>query len=141
MLRAVLALEGAEFGGIMWLLRVAGQPAAVNVVLRSHHTAYGWFTSFDTKFRKYSPGMLLLLPVLEDCATLGIRRFDLGKGSSGFKNRIMNAASEVAEGSIDFRPMAGSLWRNWLQVREWVRKTPLRSSARRVDRLLTSFRN
>ena len=140
MLRAVLARGNAEFGGIMWVLCIAGQPAAINVVLRSHHASYGWFMAFDGQFRKYSPGMLLLLRVLQDCAALGIRRFDLGKGTGGFKNRIMNAASEVAEGSIDSRPMAGTVWRNWLQFREWVRKTPLRAPARRVDRMLTNFR-
>ena len=67
------------------------------------------------------------------CERLGIRRLDFGKGTERFKMQLMSGATPLAEGTVDSRPVAGSLWRGWLRTREWVRGSRLRGLARRID--------
>jgi CelD/BcsL family acetyltransferase involved in cellulose biosynthesis len=42
------------------LLRLDGRPIAAQVLLYSGDTAYTWKTAFDSRYGKYSPGMLLI---------------------------------------------------------------------------------
>jgi hypothetical protein len=57
---------------------------------------------------------------------LGIQRVDLGKGPEQYKLRLMSGAIDMAEGSVDFRPVAGMVRRNWRRAYEWARRSPLR---------------
>lgn len=46
-------------------LSVAGQPAAITILLRSRETAWLWKTSYDEQFARFSPGTQLVREVTE----------------------------------------------------------------------------
>ncbi len=140
LLRHLAEQAAGDFGGILWELYAGDSLIAVNYVLRSAHVGHGWFMSFDWDFGRYSPGTILLHELLRECEELGITRFDLGKGSSQFKERMMTHSLEVAEGAIDTRLVTSAAWSQWLKTRDWVRNSKLRNSAHRVDRWLTNTR-
>ena len=140
LLRRLLENTADEFRGMLWELHAGDQPVAVNFVLRSRHVAQGWFMAFDETYRKFSPGMILMHDILRDCERLGITDFELGKGQTSFKQRLMTHKTFVMEGSVDRRLAAQAAWSGWLVTRNWLRTSRLRGTAHRVDRMLTDAR-
>ncbi len=128
------------FRGELWSLRVNRQLVAAHLLLRAQHVAQGWVMGYDTRFRTYSPGMLLLLRMLEELPRTGIHFFDLGTGYERYKAQLMTHQRDVSEGSIDLHPVRGSAWNCWLSIRDAVRNSPLRRSALRVERTLANIR-
>lgn len=140
LLKHLAAQATGEFGTLLWELRAGKQLVAVNLALRAQHVAHGWFMAFDPTYRKFSPGMMLMFGVLQDSEQLGITRFELGKGQTGFKQRLMTHASSVLEGSVDRGLTSHAAWSGWLVTRNWLRNSRLRGAAHRVDRVLTDTR-
>ena len=58
-----------------------------------------WFwyqPTFDTEFRKYSPGVWLLSSIVEEaCGNPGINRVDLGLGAEEYKERLANRSRQT----------------------------------------------
>lgn len=46
------------------------------------------FTGYDPAFRKYEPGTILFLKMLEDLCTKNVRSIDFGLGDAGYKQRF-----------------------------------------------------
>ncbi len=84
--------------------------------------------------------MIHTLKFAEACPTLGITRIDLGKGTEAYKRSLASGATQVAEGSVDSRPVVGAVRRGLVRTRQWIRTSPLEPSARRIMRTIRSFR-
>jgi len=141
LLEHVLARPSKAFSGVLSALYVDDRPAAVHLGIRSQRVLHWWFPAYDPTFRKYSPGMILLAEVAKACQSQGIKRIDLGKGMTQFKNSFMSGAVPVAEGSVDSRPLVGTLTHGWLRTRDWVRSSRLRAPAHRLNRFLDKTRS
>jgi CelD/BcsL family acetyltransferase involved in cellulose biosynthesis len=63
--RRLIGSLAAKNNASVALLRLDGQPIAAQVLLYSGNTAYTWKTAFDSRFGKYSPGMLLVEKVTQ----------------------------------------------------------------------------
>jgi CelD/BcsL family acetyltransferase involved in cellulose biosynthesis len=60
----------------LFLLKLEGQPIAFHYGITSHGVYSLVMTSYDERFKQYSPGHLLTEEVLQDCITRGLREFD-----------------------------------------------------------------
>jgi CelD/BcsL family acetyltransferase involved in cellulose biosynthesis len=60
----------------LFLLKLGGQPIAFHYGLTSHGVYSLVLTSYDERFKEFSPGHLLTEEVLEDCISRGLREFD-----------------------------------------------------------------
>lgn len=60
----------------LFRLKLAGQPIAFHYGLTSHGVFSLVMTSYDERFKEFSPGHLLTEEVLEDCVSRGLREFD-----------------------------------------------------------------
>lgn len=71
-------LRSAEFNGrlSLFLLKLDGKPIAFHYGLTSHGVYSLVMTSYDERFKEFSPGHLLTEEVLEDCVRRGLREFD-----------------------------------------------------------------
>ena len=101
LLRQVLASNGTDFAGLCSVLKVGGRIVAGHIGMRSRDVFHYWFPAYDPAYAKFSTGIILLLRMAEELAPQGIRRFDLGKGQSLYKQRLMTGAVEVGEGSLE----------------------------------------
>jgi CelD/BcsL family acetyltransferase involved in cellulose biosynthesis len=99
--------------------------------MRSQGVLHYWFPTYDKEFATYSPGLMLLLAMVEDAQTREIHLIDLGRGHAPYKDRFANGAFGVAEGTaattsgwesaVSLRKRgAGVLLRAWLAVRQRV---------------------
>jgi CelD/BcsL family acetyltransferase involved in cellulose biosynthesis len=136
----VLSTRTEHFSGRVSALYVGDRLIAADMGIRSGDVLAGWFKSYDFELRKYSPGSQLFLQIAQACPESGIRRIDHGKGDAYWKLSFRSGAFPVAEGTVDFRPVARLLNQSWLRARDWVRRSPLRRPAHRVNRMLSKAR-
>ncbi|SDK23840.1 GNAT family N-acetyltransferase [Nonomuraea jiangxiensis] len=107
----LLATRSETFAGVLDMIYVDDQPVAGHFGLRTSTTLAGWFPAYDTRFAKYSPGLIQHLAMTERAAESGIRIIDMGRGQKEYKDKLKNGEFEVAEGRVArFGAAAGVHW-------------------------------
>lgn len=101
-LREVRDTQDKHFSGMFSLLYAGQHLIAAHFGMRSGPLLHFWFPAYDPTIPAFSPGLLLLIKLIEAAPSLGITKIDMGKGSSEWKRRFMNAACNVASGSVEF---------------------------------------
>jgi CelD/BcsL family acetyltransferase involved in cellulose biosynthesis len=101
------AARTRQFSGMLSVLYTGGRIAAAHFGMRSGSVWHYWFPVYDEGFGKYSPGLLLLLRMAQAAPDMGIRRIDLGKGDSVYKERLSNFAVELADARVVVKSLSG----------------------------------
>ncbi|MEO3873915.1 GNAT family N-acetyltransferase [Nonomuraea sp. B12E4] len=116
----LLTTRSESFAGVLDMVYADDQPVAGHFGLRTRRTLAGWFPAYDTRFAKYSPGLIQHLAMTERAAESGIQVIDMGRGQKEYKDKLKNDEFEVAEGRVArLGPAAGVHW----MMRVPVRKT------------------
>ncbi len=92
--------QSPEFAGVVSVLYAGDDIAAVHLGMRSRTVLHYWFPTYDPKFAKYSPGLILLLKMAKLGAKQEITRIDLGKGGERYKTQLKSGHIELAEGWV-----------------------------------------
>lgn len=79
-------------------LHAGNRIAALHFGLRTSSTLSYWFPTYDPAASRHSPGLVLLLMIIEAACASGVRRLDLGVGEEEYKRRLMTGELHVAEG-------------------------------------------
>jgi len=129
-LESLRATDDPQCSGVLSALYAGDRLVAVHFGLRSREVLHWWITTYDQGFGSYSPGALLLVRVIEEAATLGIRRIELGKGAESYKAKLQSGATSLATGAI-----SSSVWRHLFHknshaVQERIRLSPLAGPAK-----------
>ncbi|WP_396590092.1 GNAT family N-acetyltransferase [Allomuricauda sp. R78024] len=66
------------------------EPIAISFCFLSDERAYFAITTFDTDFRRYNLGHVLIIKIMGWCFENGIRKFDYSKGTYDYKTRWAN---------------------------------------------------
>ena len=112
LLEALLATRGDHVSGLLSVLYTADQPIAAQFGLRTGDLLVGWFTAYDRRFRKYSPGLINLMQMAEDVAAAGIRVIDMGGGARNYyKETLKSYDTLVARGAVTSRSVLGTAHR------------------------------
>lgn len=139
LLHHILDLQSESFAGIFSVLKFDDQVAAMHMGMRSRTIWHWWFPRHDRALEKHTPGILLLIKMMESCAALGLRRIDLGSGDEEFKQRLRSGGTPVAGGRVEVPSVAVHLLRLREATESWVRRSPLLGLARGPGRLLKRF--
>ncbi|MEU0201158.1 MULTISPECIES: GNAT family N-acetyltransferase [unclassified Streptomyces] len=99
-LRELFDLPSESCSGTLSVLRAGGTPVAMLYGLRSKEVYATWFPTYDTRFAKYSPGILLHLKLAEAAAERGVTHIDMGKGTSRYKDALKTTDLSVTEGYV-----------------------------------------
>lgn len=128
--------EGTDaFSTMLSSLYIDDELVAVHVGLRSAGVVHGLSQSYNRKFAKFSPGIMLLVTLAQQAESLGLRRIEFGKGPEIFKSRLKTGATPLAVGSVDLRPLAAPARRALFQTRHWVLNSRLYRPARATARV------
>jgi CelD/BcsL family acetyltransferase involved in cellulose biosynthesis len=100
LLESLSATRDADFGGVLSVLSTGDTPVAVHFGIRSGHVLAYWFPAYDPAHSKYSPGLISLLRLAQDSASLGVRVIDLGKGTMRYKEAMKSSDIFVGEGIV-----------------------------------------
>jgi CelD/BcsL family acetyltransferase involved in cellulose biosynthesis len=93
--------EEREFSGMVSLLYAGERLIAGHLGMRGQFVWHWWFPSYDPEMARYSPGIILLIKMVQHASQMGIRTIDLGAGTSSYKRRFMNASIPLASGSVE----------------------------------------
>jgi CelD/BcsL family acetyltransferase involved in cellulose biosynthesis len=127
-----LITGNAALTGMISALWHGDAPVAISYRLRSFHVAHEWFIAYNQHFSTYSPGMILMLKVLESAADQGITRLHLGSGDQRFKESLASGTVPVGVGTIE-RATPGTLLRQvWRWSRDTAAASPLLSRCKGV---------
>jgi CelD/BcsL family acetyltransferase involved in cellulose biosynthesis len=137
----LFGIQGNRFSGLLSVCYAGDQPVAAQFGLRSESVFAGWFTAYDSRFGKYSPGLIQLMQMAEALAAAGIQTIDLGDGAASYKERLKSHDQFVAEGMAARRPALARAQRARSTMAAWARRQikqypPL---FRAADRLLRHY--
>ena len=135
LLKTIWQKSTPGYEGLLSVLYVGDRPAAIHFGLRAGKVLHQWFPAYDSELNNYSPGVIHLLDMARHAADNGVERIDLGR-LCHYKSRVATHCVNVAEGSIDLRPVTRILKQGYHQTFEWLRHSPLRSVARIPGRML-----
>ena len=109
LLDALLATRGEHLSGLLSVLYAGDEPVAAQFGVRAGSVLVGWFTAFDTRFRKYSPGLIQLKQMAEELAAAGILTIEMGGGARNYyKETLKSYDSFVAQGIVTDRSVLGT---------------------------------
>ncbi|MCP2339897.1 GNAT family N-acetyltransferase [Actinomadura rupiterrae] len=127
--------------GVLSVLWAGDEPVSAHFGLRNEGVMAGWFPAYDTRFGKYSPGMIGHLRLAEGCTLNGISEIAMGRGGKEFKEGFKGREIPIAEGRVA-RAAAGA-------GVHWMRATPLNKARgavldnpalyKRADRVLKTY--
>ncbi|MBU6533136.1 GNAT family N-acetyltransferase [Streptomyces mayonensis] len=130
-----------ECRGVLSVLWAGGRPVAAHFGLRSPTVLSWWFPAYDRAYGRYSPGLLLLLRMLEAAAGDGIGLVDLGSGPARYKETFRTRDLRVYEGAVVRAGFGGAVHRLGREpvraARRFVRERPglARTGARALEEL------
>jgi CelD/BcsL family acetyltransferase involved in cellulose biosynthesis len=109
LLHILLATRGAQLTGVLSALYAGDRLVAVQFGLRTETLLVGWFTGYETSFRKYSPGLIHIMGLVEDMPAAGIRTIDMGGGAKNYyKETLKSYDSFIAKGVVTSRSALGA---------------------------------
>ncbi len=115
-----------SFETVLSTLRVGGRIIAAHLGLRWRHVMSWWQTTYDDEFRKYGPGIALIVLTLRQAAAEDVRVIDFGRGTEAYKRVLANCERSLVEGSI-VRPRsrADALRKGHRIAISWADRLPL----------------
>lgn len=130
-----------EFRGVLSILHAGGMPVAGHFGLGHAGVLAEWFPGYDTRFGKYSPGLIQLVRMAQEVGALGIESIDLGKGDMRYKEQLKSYDLTVAEGTATSRSALAIAHQIHLSPPRWakrqVRQHPALFAA--ADRVLKGY--
>jgi CelD/BcsL family acetyltransferase involved in cellulose biosynthesis len=109
--RELLATRTEHLSGLLSVLYAGNQPVSVQFGLRAGSLLVGWFTGYDMRFRKYSPGMIQVRMMAEELPGLGVQTLHMGKGARRFTDSLKNSHILVGEGTATSQTLTGAAYR------------------------------
>jgi CelD/BcsL family acetyltransferase involved in cellulose biosynthesis len=94
----LLHARGEGFGGLLSVLFAGDIPVALHLGLRSRTVWHYWTTAYDPGYRRYSPGIIMLVHMARAAERLGLKQIDLGKGTFEYKMRFATHHIPIVEG-------------------------------------------
>jgi CelD/BcsL family acetyltransferase involved in cellulose biosynthesis len=116
-----------SFSAPLSALYAGDELAAVHLGLSSRRALHVWFPTFDLRFGKYTPGLILFLEMARAAAAAGIERIDLGKGSKRYKQSLRSGNLMLAEGGVDVRPVLLTARRSWHRAKQRMKSSRWRA--------------
>lgn len=123
LLKMLVQEQDQQSLGLFSTLHAGDQLLAVHLGLRTERVIHLWFPSYDSAFDRYSPGLILLMELLQQASEQGVRRFDLGKGKERYKASFKSGDIPLGEGAVDLRPFYGPLRKRWYQTKRRIRQS------------------
>ncbi len=136
LLERIVNSQLQNFQGMMSVLRVGDEIIAICLGIKSQDIFHGWITTYNHKFSRYSPGLMLVIHLLQHAESQGVLRLDMGNGDQAFKKSLASGSYSLVGGSIDRRPVARVATQGWQMAKEMIRDTPLETAARAAIRQL-----
>ena len=133
--------QTTDFEGVLSVLHVGNEYAAIHLGMRAGQVFHHWFPAFNRRFSKYSPGLVLLLDMSAEAARRGITRIDIGSGDVEWKRCFASDAFITAAGAADVVTARHTARATWVRFCEWVKRSPFHGPLQTPKRLLRRWQS
>jgi CelD/BcsL family acetyltransferase involved in cellulose biosynthesis len=99
-LASLTATKTPSFGTHLSTMRIHGRIIAAHFGMQKGATMCWWHTTYDRDFRKYGPGVGLIIRCMREGERSGLKVIDFGRGIQAYKQKFANAETALCEGSI-----------------------------------------
>jgi len=123
LLDALHATRSEHVSSVLSFLYSGETPIAAQFGLRSGGLFAGWFTAYDHRFSKYSPGLLQTMRLTEGLAAVGVRTIDMGKGPENYKQKLKCRDFLRAEGIVSRGSVLAATHRARSTSSQWAART------------------
>ena len=96
-----MAIRTPEFSGQLSGIFAGETVLALHLGLRSKKVLIYWFLGFNPEFGSMSPGIILLLRLIEQAAKDGLEQIDLGAGKERYKQQLRTSTVQLLAGSVE----------------------------------------
>lgn len=134
LLRAIHRNPNPDFGSLLSVLWAGDSIVAAHFGLVSGGVMQYWFPAFDPNYSKYSPGLQLMVDLVEYAGQNGIDRIDLSYGSSRYKTMFSNSEQTVLYGQVNQNSLAFQLAKQRYHLRNKLKEIPLKKQLKYVLR-------
>jgi CelD/BcsL family acetyltransferase involved in cellulose biosynthesis len=139
LLHALLAARHDHLTGLLSILYAGDEPVSMEFGLRADALLVGWFTGYEPRFAKYSPGLLQLRMMTEALGEHGIGTLHMGRGAKDSLRAFGNRDILTGQGTVTCRSALGAAHRIVGGVSGWALRTvrdhpPLHDAADQVLR-------
>jgi CelD/BcsL family acetyltransferase involved in cellulose biosynthesis len=100
LLRTLLAIRSPDFEAVMSTIYCGDNWIASHFGLRYGNTLHIWFPVYNSEFRRFGPGHILLFKIIRHAASIGIREFDFGLGVAPYKRKYGGKTYTVTKGNL-----------------------------------------
>ena len=137
----LFSTRGDHFGALLSILYAGESPVAADFCLRSGHYLAAWFSGYDTRFSRESPGLFQHLQMAAGTAALGVQLIDMGAGSADYKQTLKSYDLLVGAGTVARGPVLGGAHRARVAAERWAERQVKRHPAlfRVADSLLRHY--
>lgn len=101
LMKKLMNTQTKSFGGLLSVLMVEKKPIAMHIGLYSKNVWHYWTTAYDPKYKKYSPGIIMLVEMIKCANNLGFNELDMGKETFEYKKRLHTHIIQLCEGKIN----------------------------------------
>jgi CelD/BcsL family acetyltransferase involved in cellulose biosynthesis len=109
LVETLFATNGSHFSGLLSVQYAGDVPVAAHFGLRCGPVLAHWFPVYDTRFSRYSPGIILHLRLAEATHSTGVRLIDMGTGAKRYKEELKSGDIFVGNGVVTRRsPLAAA---------------------------------
>lgn len=133
-LEILRTVQTNQFRGCLSAMYAGNSLVAAHFGLISNSVMHFWFPAYNVDYSSYSPGVCLMLNMLEEADKRGITRFDLGKGDERFKQRLANGVTNVCQGAVTASALANYCNSFYGFARNGVKQLPFRGLLRNSKR-------
>jgi CelD/BcsL family acetyltransferase involved in cellulose biosynthesis len=128
-----------EFAGVLSCLYREDRVVAVHLGMRTRSVFHWWFPAFSPEFGDYSPGLILMLDLIQHCADSGMSRMDLGRGHERYKMSLMTDNQTIADGCVAARLIDRLIQSALFGVRALARSGPFRGPVKHSRSVFRRF--
>mgnify|MGYP001817206054 CR=1 FL=1 len=139
-LEHLMQVPGPDFSGLMSVLYVGDEVAAVHLGIHNASVLNICFPTYNLEFSKYSPGMILFLRLMEGCIEQEIHRIDLGAGPERYKSSMMTGAHSLGHGIVSVGVGSVAVHSSWYWLRKMSRHSLLAPHVQRLKHTFRGFR-
>jgi CelD/BcsL family acetyltransferase involved in cellulose biosynthesis len=114
--------DSEDCAGVVSVLCAGEQAVAVHLGLLGPMGLYSWMPSYNPELSRFSPGLLMWMPLIEEAAARDILRIDLGYGQHSYKFDLANDSYSVVGGAIWASKMEQRARNVYRQLRHGTRR-------------------
>jgi CelD/BcsL family acetyltransferase involved in cellulose biosynthesis len=111
-----------HFHSLLSVLYAGDTLVAADFGLRCGDTIAAWFSSYDLRFSRESPGMIQHLRLAEQAVDLGVQLIDMGAGPAPYKETLKSGDLCVGAGFVARGPVAAGAHRARGAATDWARR-------------------